>query len=68
MKLKTSEELDLINENWETISDYDELNHLSSQQMHELDRRLESYYSNKEQGKSWDEVKKRIHNELITYS
>jgi putative addiction module component (TIGR02574 family) len=66
--LKKTERLDLISEIWDTIIDDEDMDILTDEQRLEIDRRLESYYSNKEQGKSWEEVKKRIHNELITNS
>ena len=62
-KLKTNEKLDLISEIWNTLIDDEDLDILTSEQKFEIDRRLESYHSNKEKGKSWEEVKKRILNE-----
>lgn len=63
-KLKTTEKLDLISEIWNTILDEEDIDILTAEQKFEIDKRLESYYFNKEQGKSWEEVKKRILNEV----
>ena len=59
-KLNSEEKLLLISELWEDLSRSPEQIPVSKETIKELDRRLEEFEQNPAQGKSWEEVKKRI--------
>ena len=59
-KLSASEKLTLVTELWEDLASQPEDIPITSEQIAEVDRRLEEYRRNPSLGSSWEEVKARI--------
>jgi putative addiction module component (TIGR02574 family) len=58
--LSASEKLTLVTELWEDLASQPEDIPITSDQIAEVDRRLEEYRRNPSLGSSWEEVKARI--------
>ena len=58
--LLASEKLTLVTELWEDLASQPEDIPITSEQIAEVDRRLEEYRRNPSLGSSWEEVKARI--------
>jgi putative addiction module component (TIGR02574 family) len=58
--LSASEKLTLVTELWEDLASQPEDIPITSEQIAEVDRRLEEYRRNPSLGSSWEEVKARI--------
>ena len=58
--LSASEKLTLVTELWEDLASQPEDIPTTSEQIAEVDRRLEEYRRNPSLGSSWEEVKARI--------
>lgn len=55
--LSLSEKILLVEEIWDSIAIENESFQLSKSQTEELDRRIQSYTDNPNQGRSWQEIK-----------
>lgn len=55
--LSLSEKILLVEEIWDSIARENESFELSKSQKEELDRRIQSYTENPNQGRSWEEIK-----------
>lgn len=60
LELPVAERLKLVEAIWDSIAEAPEALALTDSQRAELDRRLEDYESNPEEGSPWSEVKERI--------
>jgi putative addiction module component (TIGR02574 family) len=60
LNLSISERIQLVEDIWDTIAEVPGELPLSEAQKDELDRRLEVYHRNPNQGSPWAEVKERI--------
>lgn len=60
--LSTVEKLELIDELWESVIQDQHNVPITDAQRVELDRRLAAYEIDKDQGESWEVVRKRISN------
>lgn len=58
--LSISERIRLVGDIWDTIAEVPESLELTDSQRQELDRRLEAYHKNPNEGSPWSEVKARI--------
>lgn len=60
LQLSVSERIQLAEDIWDSIAANPEALPLSDADRQELDRRLESYARNPDEGVAWDELKKRV--------
>ena len=60
LKLNVSERMQLVQDIWDSIASFPEALELTEAQRTELDRRLQAYYSNPQEGASWEELKARL--------
>jgi len=60
LKLSVPERIQLVDDIWDTIAELPEEVALSDQQKAELDRRLEAYHQNPDEGSPWGMVRERI--------
>jgi len=60
LKLNVSERMQLVQDIWDSIAAFPEALELTEAQRTELDRRLQAYYSNPQEGVSWEELKARL--------
>ena len=60
LNLSVSERIQLVEDIWDSIAEVPGELPLSEAQKVELDRRLEAYHRNPDQGSPWAEVKERI--------
>ena len=58
--LTIPERIRLVGDIWDTIAEVPESLELTDSQRQELDRRLEAYHKNPNEGSPWSEVKARI--------
>ena len=58
--LSVAERIQLVEDIWDSISGTPEVASLTDEQKAELDRRLESYRLNPNEGSPWDAVRERI--------
>ena len=58
--LSIPERIRLVGDIWDTIAEVPESLELTDSQRQELDRRLEAYHKNPNEGFPWSEVKERI--------
>jgi putative addiction module component (TIGR02574 family) len=58
--LSIPERIRLVGDIWDTIAEVPETLELTDSQRQELDRRLEAYHKNPNEGSPWSEVKARI--------
>ena len=63
-QLSVDERLELLEQIWETIAAEPDHVRLSNDQVAELDRRLDDYERDPEQGSPWEQVRERIENSL----
>ncbi len=56
-KLSLSEKILIIEEIWDSIAKDNEYPELTDIQREELNRRIDSYHANPNQGRTWDEIK-----------
>lgn len=56
-KLSIPDRILLVEEIWDTIAEENEAFELTEAQKRELDRRVESFKRNPQQGRTWDEIK-----------
>lgn len=59
-KLSLPEKVLIVEEIWNSIAQDNAYPELSDEQQTELNRRIESYHANPEQGKTWNEIKKNF--------
>ena len=60
LTLSISERIQLVEDIWDTIAEVPEKIDLSSEQKAEIDRRLDAYHQNPDEGSPWETVKNRI--------
>ena len=60
LSLSVAERIQLVEDIWDTIAEVPEELLLSEAQKAEIDRRLDAYHRNPDQGSPWPEVKERI--------
>ena len=60
LELSVAERIQLVEDIWDSIAAVPESLALTEEQRQELDRRLEAYTQNPDEGISWDELKKRV--------
>lgn len=60
LQLSVSERIQLAEDIWDSIAANPESLSLTDAERQELDRRLESYARNPDEGVSWDDLKKRV--------
>ena len=60
MSLSVSERIQLVEDIWDSIAEVPETVSLSDEQKAELDRRLDAYHANPEEGSPWGMVRERI--------
>lgn len=60
LDLSVSERIQLVEDIWDSIMEIPNSVQLSEKQKIELDRRLDSYHKNPDQGSPWDIVRERI--------
>ena len=63
-KLSVAERILIVEDIWDSIISSKEDLPISEEQKRELDLRLELYYKNPNEGKSWKEVKGNIQSQL----
>lgn len=59
-KLSIAERILIVQEIWDSIASEQELIQLTAAQRTELDKRLASYEASPNEGKSWEEIKRRL--------
>ncbi len=60
LKLSVPERIQLAEDIWDSLLEVPDAISLTEDQKRDLDRRLESYHLNPQQGSPWQEVKDRI--------
>ena len=60
LELSVSERIQLVEDIWDSIAAVPEALPLTDAQRRELDRRLEAYAQNPDEGIPWDELKKKV--------
>lgn len=60
LQLSVSERIQLAEDIWDSIAANPESLALTDAERQELDRRLESYARNPDEGVSWDDLKKQV--------
>jgi putative addiction module component (TIGR02574 family) len=60
LSLSVSERIQLVEDIWDTIAEVPEAVNLSDEQKAELDRRLDAYHRNPDEGSPWGMVRDRI--------
>lgn len=60
LQLSVAERIQLVEDIWDSIAQMPEAVPLTDEQKAELDRRLESYRANPDEGISWDELKEKF--------
>ena len=55
--LSISEKIIIVEEIWDSIATRSDYPELSESQRVELNRRIDSYHANPQQGRSWNEIK-----------
>ena len=63
-KLSVAERILIVEDIWDSIITSEEDFPITDEQKSELDSRLEAYYKNPTEGKSWKEVKDNIKSQL----
>ena len=61
-KLSIPERIALVEEIWDSIAEDNGCFELTEAQKQELDRRLEMFYANPSQGRTWEEIKRDVLN------
>jgi len=60
LKLPVAERILLVEDLWDSIAAVPEALPLTEAQREELDRRLEAYHRNPQDGSPWEEIKERV--------
>ncbi len=60
LRLSVPERIQLVEDIWDTIAEVPEEVGLTDEQKSELDRRLEAYHLNPDEGSPWEMVRERI--------
>ena len=60
LELSVAERIQMVEDIWDSIVAMPKPLSLTQAQRDELDRRLEDYHQNPDEGSPWEEVKKRI--------
>ena len=60
LQLSVAERIQLVEDIWDSIAQMPEAVPLTDEQRAELDRRLESYRANPDEGISWNELKEKL--------
>lgn len=60
LQLSIAERIQLAEDIWDSIAAFPEAVPLTSEQKQELDRRLQAYAQNPDEGVSWDELKETM--------
>jgi len=60
LKLPVAERILLVEDIWDSIAAIPEAIPLTEAQREELDRRLEAYHRNPDEGSPWEEIKERV--------
>ena len=60
LSLSVSERIQLVEDIWDTIAEVPEQVGLTENQKAELDRRLDAYHRNPDEGSPWGAVRERI--------
>lgn len=55
--LSLSEKILLVEELWDSIAENNEYPELTASQAAELNRRIDSFHADPQQGKTWDEIR-----------
>ena len=60
LELSVPERIQLVEDIWDSIAELPESVPLTGEQKEELDRRLDAYHQNPDEGSPWDIVRERI--------
>lgn len=60
LQLSIAERIQLAEDIWDSIAAFPEAVPLTNEQKQELDRRLQAYEQNPDEGISWDELKEKM--------
>jgi len=60
LSLSVPERIQLVEDIWDSIAEVPEALGLTEEQKAELDRRLEAYHQNPDEGSPWEMVRERI--------
>ena len=60
LSLSVAERIQLVEDIWDTVAEVPEEVELTSEQKVELDRRLDAYNQNPDEGAPWEVVRERI--------
>ena len=60
LSLSVTERIQLVEDIWDSIAEVPETVSLSDEQKAELDRRLDAYYQNPDEGSPWGVVREQI--------
>jgi len=60
LSLSVAERIQLVEDIWDSICEFPQEVPLTDEQKKELDRRLDAYHQNPDQGAPWAEVRDRI--------
>ena len=60
LSLSIPERIQLVEDIWDTIAEVPEAVRLTNEQKAELDRRLDAYHRNSDEGSPWGMVRERI--------
>ena len=60
LNMSISERIELVEDIWDSIAEVPEAIALTDIQKRELDRRLDSYHKNPDEGSPWEEARMRI--------
>ena len=63
LSLSVPERIQLVEDIWDSIAELPEEVRLTAEQKAELDRRLDAYHRNPDEGSPWGMVRKRIRNQ-----
>jgi len=62
LSLSVPERIQLVEDIWDTIAEVPDEVRLTNEQKAELDRRLDAYHQNPDEGSPWGMVRERIRN------
>lgn len=62
MRLSVAERIQLVEDIWDTVAEVPEAVSLTDEQKAEIDRRLDAYHQNPDEGCPWEVVRQRIRN------
>ena len=61
LQLSVAERIQLVEDIWDSIATVPEAVSLTEEQQAELERRLETYRANPNEGISWNDLKEKLH-------